>query len=176
MKAIIKFNNGLGALLCSSCSVIIRTGFEHDVHKAHYCDECEGIRMHKGIELWKEHKEAERKAMNLQRMDSKKEIEGLKAKIAELKETIRSLKSGSFYIDQSDEIDELKAKLEARTREVDAWIVRFDNKVNAFTEAKAQIKADAIREMLEEFKSEILDYEDWIIEYFADYADNLEQE
>ena len=40
----------------------------------------------------------------------------------------------------------------------------------------SDIKASAIRHMLDEFKSEILDYEDWIIEYFADYADNLEGE
>jgi len=50
-KAIFKFNGGLGALLCSGCSVIIRTGssFTDDERKAMrgeidlepcYCDKC----------------------------------------------------------------------------------------------------------------------------------------
>ena len=38
-KAIIKFNNGNGALLCNKCRVIIATGFDHE-DKEHYCKEC----------------------------------------------------------------------------------------------------------------------------------------
>ena len=51
-KLIIKYNNGLGAILCSKCSVIIKTGkdftedeFNYIVGKikdlpAQYCDKC----------------------------------------------------------------------------------------------------------------------------------------
>lgn len=38
-RAVVKFNNGNGALLCNRCRVIIATGSDHqDVE--HYCDEC----------------------------------------------------------------------------------------------------------------------------------------
>jgi hypothetical protein len=50
-KAIFKFNNGNGAILCSKCSVIIKTGIDFtedewkgirgEKHiKAQYCDKC----------------------------------------------------------------------------------------------------------------------------------------
>ena len=35
----IKWNNGNGALLCSSCSTIIAYGFDHE-DKKHYCEVC----------------------------------------------------------------------------------------------------------------------------------------
>lgn len=36
-RAIIKHNNGQGAVLCNTCGVIIKTGFDHsDAH--HFCD------------------------------------------------------------------------------------------------------------------------------------------
>lgn len=38
-KAIVKFNGGSGALLCSTCRKIIAYGFEHK-DKDHYCDKC----------------------------------------------------------------------------------------------------------------------------------------
>lgn len=38
-KAIVKFNGGFGALLCSGCRVVLREGADHtDI--AHYCDKC----------------------------------------------------------------------------------------------------------------------------------------
>lgn len=37
--AIVKFNNGNGALLCNNCSVIIATGTKHE-DKKHYCSKC----------------------------------------------------------------------------------------------------------------------------------------
>ena len=39
MKAIFKFNNGNGALLCSGCSVIIKEGYEftNEEKKAYFC-------------------------------------------------------------------------------------------------------------------------------------------
>ena len=37
--AIIKFNNGMGALLCNHCSVIIATGVNHP-DRNHLCDKC----------------------------------------------------------------------------------------------------------------------------------------
>ena len=51
LQAIFKFNNGLGALLCSSCSIIIKEGkdYTHKEHEAsmgliemqaQYCKEC----------------------------------------------------------------------------------------------------------------------------------------
>ena len=53
--AIFKFNGGLGALLCSKCSVIIKTGREfttqeHEALKgycklpAQYCDKCKELK------------------------------------------------------------------------------------------------------------------------------------
>lgn len=38
--AIVKFNNGHGALLCNVCHVIIATGFDHE-DRVHLCDKCE---------------------------------------------------------------------------------------------------------------------------------------
>ena len=35
--AIVKFNSGVGALLCNNCSEIIAYGFDHE-DKRHYCD------------------------------------------------------------------------------------------------------------------------------------------
>ena len=37
----IRFNNGVGALLCDGCRVIIAYGFDHDTTKDNYCEECE---------------------------------------------------------------------------------------------------------------------------------------
>jgi len=37
--AMIKFNNGKGALLCNGCHGIIAYGFNHD-DKEHYCEPC----------------------------------------------------------------------------------------------------------------------------------------
>jgi hypothetical protein len=50
-KAIIKFNNGMGAVLCSGCRIILREGFDMteddwkdskgEIHMApQYCDKC----------------------------------------------------------------------------------------------------------------------------------------
>ena len=36
----IKYNSGIGALLCNECSVIIAVGFDHE-DKEHYCTKCE---------------------------------------------------------------------------------------------------------------------------------------
>lgn len=38
-RAIVKFNNGNGALLCNDCHIIIAYGFDHE-DKEHYCDKC----------------------------------------------------------------------------------------------------------------------------------------
>ena len=38
-KKIVKYNDGIGALLCNECRVIISTGFIHD-DKEHYCAKC----------------------------------------------------------------------------------------------------------------------------------------
>ncbi len=38
IKAIIKFNNGKGALLCNSCRRILAFGLEHD-NREHFCQE-----------------------------------------------------------------------------------------------------------------------------------------
>ncbi len=38
-RATVKFNNGMGALLCDKCGVIIATGFGH-IDMAHLCDDC----------------------------------------------------------------------------------------------------------------------------------------
>ena len=37
--AVVKFNNGNGALLCNQCDVIIAYGFEHE-DREHYCPMC----------------------------------------------------------------------------------------------------------------------------------------
>ena len=37
--AVVKFNNGNGALLCNNCSVIIAYGHNHEDRK-HYCPMC----------------------------------------------------------------------------------------------------------------------------------------
>ncbi len=53
-KAIFKFNNGNLALLCSKCSIIIKTGFEFTKEerkacdgkkylKPQYCDKCKNV-------------------------------------------------------------------------------------------------------------------------------------
>lgn len=42
--AIIKFNDGEGALLCNGCDAIIATGFNH-ADKEHYCDACMNLDM-----------------------------------------------------------------------------------------------------------------------------------
>jgi late competence protein required for DNA uptake (superfamily II DNA/RNA helicase) len=103
MKAIIKFNNGLGALLCSSCDIIIRTGFEHDLTKAHYCDKCEENTMHKDIKQWQE------SDMNLQRMDSKKIIEELEENNQSLTWSIERLTTMDM-VNKAD-IEALKADI-----------------------------------------------------------------
>ena len=42
-RAILKFNNGNGALLCNQCRTIVAEGYEHtDVE--HYCNDCRGRR------------------------------------------------------------------------------------------------------------------------------------
>lgn len=38
--AIVKFNNGRGALLCNTCLTIIKYGFDHE-DTYHQCTECE---------------------------------------------------------------------------------------------------------------------------------------
>ena len=38
-KAIVKYNNGNGALLCNGCHAIIAEGFDH-VDTYYYCKEC----------------------------------------------------------------------------------------------------------------------------------------
>lgn len=38
--AIVKFNNGNGALLCNKCSHIVAYGFEHE-DRVHLCAKCE---------------------------------------------------------------------------------------------------------------------------------------
>jgi len=38
-QAIVKFNNGTGALLCNGCSTIIAYGIEHQ-DREHYCTMC----------------------------------------------------------------------------------------------------------------------------------------
>lgn len=39
----IRWNNGIGALLCNSCSVVLRQGFNHE-DKEHYCKDCQEAR------------------------------------------------------------------------------------------------------------------------------------
>ena len=36
----VKFNNGMGALLCNRCSIIIEYGFDHE-DKFHFCEKCD---------------------------------------------------------------------------------------------------------------------------------------
>ena len=38
-ERIIRFNNGIGALLCNGCNIILRDGFQH-APGPHYCAEC----------------------------------------------------------------------------------------------------------------------------------------
>ena len=38
-KAIVKFNNGNGALLCNGCLVVMAVGFEHE-DREHLCPTC----------------------------------------------------------------------------------------------------------------------------------------
>lgn len=38
--AIIKYNNGNGALLCNECRIIIDYGFNHDEDHEHFCEGC----------------------------------------------------------------------------------------------------------------------------------------
>lgn len=42
-KSIVKFNGGLGALLCNRCRTIIAYGFDHE-NKEHFCNTCESKR------------------------------------------------------------------------------------------------------------------------------------
>ena len=35
----VKFNSGLGALLCNSCRTIVAYGFDH-LDEEHYCESC----------------------------------------------------------------------------------------------------------------------------------------
>ena len=35
----VKYNNGVGALLCFGCRTIVAYGYEHE-DKEHYCDAC----------------------------------------------------------------------------------------------------------------------------------------
>lgn len=37
--AILKFDNGLGALLCNQCSKVVATGFSHE-DRIHLCEDC----------------------------------------------------------------------------------------------------------------------------------------
>ena len=39
-KAIYKFNNGNGALLCNRCSVIINVGNHEREDREHFCEKC----------------------------------------------------------------------------------------------------------------------------------------
>jgi hypothetical protein len=41
-RAIFKFNNGNGALLCNRCRIIIATGNEHEDIE-HYCEACRSL-------------------------------------------------------------------------------------------------------------------------------------
>jgi hypothetical protein len=40
LRAIVKFNNANGALLCNRCRIIMATGFEHADTEHYCCDEC----------------------------------------------------------------------------------------------------------------------------------------
>lgn len=50
----VRYNNGNGALLCNTCSVIIAYGFDHE-DKEHYCGKC--IVNHRPVEFVIEHDE-----------------------------------------------------------------------------------------------------------------------
>jgi hypothetical protein len=39
LVAIVKWNGGVGALLCNTCRTIIAHGFDHE-DKVHHCDKC----------------------------------------------------------------------------------------------------------------------------------------
>lgn len=39
-KAILKFNNGYGALLCNACNKVVKTGFDHPDDYYYCSDEC----------------------------------------------------------------------------------------------------------------------------------------
>ena len=43
--ALVKFNGGLGALLCNGCLIIVAYGFDHK-DKLHYCEGCDAYRDH----------------------------------------------------------------------------------------------------------------------------------
>lgn len=43
IKKVVKFNSGVGALLCNKCKTIITTGFNHE-NKEHFCDKCKNKR------------------------------------------------------------------------------------------------------------------------------------
>jgi hypothetical protein len=49
-QAVVKFNNGKGALLCNRCRTILATGFEHE-DREHFCVRCGVIK-----EMMKKHK------------------------------------------------------------------------------------------------------------------------
>jgi len=38
-KKVVKYNGGIGALLCNGCRIVIATGFNHE-DKKHYCIKC----------------------------------------------------------------------------------------------------------------------------------------
>ena len=40
--AVVKFNSGMGALLCNNCSIILATGFDHE-DKEHFCDSYDAV-------------------------------------------------------------------------------------------------------------------------------------
>lgn len=46
-RAVVKFNNGNGALLCNRCWIIIATGFRHK-DAEHYCAGCRKVRADSG--------------------------------------------------------------------------------------------------------------------------------
>lgn len=45
--AVVKYNNGEGALLCNECFTILSFGFDHE-DKIHICDGCWAYRDHTG--------------------------------------------------------------------------------------------------------------------------------
>ena len=62
-SAVFKFNGGNGALLCSGCSKIIKTGYQFTEEekkamrgdlklKPRYCDECKGKRDRDALEVF----------------------------------------------------------------------------------------------------------------------------
>jgi hypothetical protein len=38
--AVVKFDNGFGALLCNGCSKVVKTGFDHPDVASYCCDAC----------------------------------------------------------------------------------------------------------------------------------------